>query len=103
MTISENAQRNMPFWNKSCTLAYAVDGELRSTTSVIEKEEFIASAPALIARGAVFFVAWTGEWSTGLFTHDLEDLAFWTRCREGKETINAWTKPVRAEKPKARK
>lgn len=64
--------KNCPFWDRSVTLALAVDGDVSFTTTVAEKVDAL-SAFERKPRG-LLFVAWTGKWRTDLFRVDPKDV-----------------------------
>lgn len=56
-----------PFWERHVTLGRVKDGKVTFAQNKTEKQAALRRAPDDIANGAVFFVAWTGKWSTDLF------------------------------------
>lgn len=55
-----------PFWERHVTLARVLRGDLVYAKNVREKQELLASAAQDVAE-AIYFVAWTGQWTTDLF------------------------------------
>ena len=57
-----------PFWERGVTLARFKDGRIEFVTSKAEKEAWLAQATVDMNAGTVYFIAWTGRWTTDLFS-----------------------------------
>lgn len=62
-----------PFWARGVTLARVKDSALTFSTDIADKEEALRAFRQESEAGAVFFVAWTGQYKTHLFTVAQED------------------------------
>jgi hypothetical protein len=60
---------NCPFWDRSVTLGRVHDTSVSFTTSIMRKRQELNN----IDEYATYFVAWTGKYSTDLFTFTKAD------------------------------
>ncbi len=60
----------LPFWEKAVTLGRVRGSEVTYVQTVGDKKAAIASSVSI----DVFFLAWTGKWSTDLFKVSREEL-----------------------------
>jgi hypothetical protein len=70
---------NSPFWDRRVTLGRVKDGLLHFVKNKGDKLEVLRRAAQDMDSGAVFLVAWTGEWSTDLFEVTKDDVARWLK------------------------
>ena len=64
-----------PFWERNVTLGQVYKGQVRFAKGKTDKRSMLTFAASTEGKNAVFFIAWTGKWSTDIFSLKWEDLA----------------------------
>lgn len=77
MTKSKPLPEECPFWARGVTLGRAHEGTITFVQNKGEKKEMLQTALADTEHGAIFFIAWTGQWTTDIFAVSEKNITDW--------------------------
>ena len=69
---------DVPFWERHVTLGCVLGGAVTFFQNKTEKREELKSAVSRMEQGAVYFLAWTGQYMTDLFAVTADDISRWS-------------------------
>jgi hypothetical protein len=78
MNTARPVSTECPFWERHVTLGRMKDGVITFAQNKGEKREMLKTAyREMETDEAVFFIAWTGQWRTDLFSVTVTNLIDW--------------------------